>query len=79
MTDPELDGLYSELSQALTAVGESAASLLLARFALLAMGEIDDCSRIRSLIAQALASMTDIATSVHVQRPQNQPVASDQD
>ena len=78
MTDLELDGLYTELSQALTAVGQSAASLLLARFALLAMGEIDDCPRIRALITQALASMADVVAPANAQYSQNQAVAPEQ-
>ena len=78
MTDLELDGLYTELSQALTAVGQSAASLLLARFALLAMGEIDDGPRIRALITQALASMADVVAPANAQYSQNQAVAPEQ-
>jgi hypothetical protein len=53
MTDSELDSIYGELANALTGVGESRAPLLLARFALLAIGEIDDCERIRALLKSA--------------------------
>lgn len=53
MTDEELDGLYGELCRELTRAGESRAPLLLARFALLAIGAIDDPVRIRALLAAA--------------------------
>ncbi|HEX5210068.1 MAG TPA: hypothetical protein VFW10_20005 [Steroidobacteraceae bacterium] len=53
MTDDELDTLYGELCRSLTRVGEARAHLLLARFALLAMGAIDDPPRIRALLAAA--------------------------
>lgn len=53
MTDDELDSLYGELCRSLTEVGEARAPLLLARFALLAMGAIDDPPRIRTLLAAA--------------------------
>ncbi len=53
MTDVELDTLYGELCRSLTEAGESQAPLLLARFALLAIGAIDDPARIRALLAAA--------------------------
>jgi hypothetical protein len=53
MTDSELDSIYGELANALTEIGESRAPLLLARFALLAIGEIDDRERIRALLKSA--------------------------
>jgi hypothetical protein len=53
MTDEELDALYGELCRSLTQAGESRALLLLARFALLAIGAIDDPVRIRALLAAA--------------------------
>lgn len=53
MTDEQLDTLYGELCRELTRAGESRAPLLLARFALLAMGAIDDPVRIRALLAAA--------------------------
>jgi hypothetical protein len=53
MTDEELDALYGELCRSLTRAGESRAPLVLARFALLAIGAIDDPVRIRSLLAAA--------------------------
>lgn len=53
MTDDELDSLYGGLCRAVTEAGEAGAPLLLARFALLAMGAIDDPPRIRALLAAA--------------------------
>ena len=53
MTDAELDDLYTALCEALEAHGEARALHLLGRFALLAMVEIDDPARIRSLIERA--------------------------
>ena len=53
MTDEELDTLYGELCRSLTEGGEERARLLLARFALLAIGAIDDPPRIRALLAAA--------------------------
>lgn len=58
MTAEELDTLYGELCRCLTAAGEARAQLVLARFALLAIGAIDDPARIRALIAAAQASDT---------------------
>ncbi len=53
MTDEELDGLYTELSRSLTEAGDARAPLMLARFALLAIGALDDPVRIRALLAEA--------------------------
>jgi hypothetical protein len=53
MTESDLDGLYGELCRVLTEVGETRALLLLARFALLAIGEIDDVERARALLVSA--------------------------
>ena len=58
MNAEELDTLYGELCRCLTAAGEARAQLLLARFALLAIGAIDDPARIRALIAAARESDT---------------------
>lgn len=58
MTAEELDALYGELCRSLTAAGDARAYLLLARFALLAIGAIDDPVRIRTLIAAAQESDT---------------------
>jgi hypothetical protein len=51
MTEMELDSLYGEVCLALSRVGEAGAPLFLARFALLAIGEIDDVERVRTLLA----------------------------
>jgi len=56
MTENELDSVYGELCRALTEVGEDRAPLLLARFALLAIGEIDDADRVRVLLQNARTS-----------------------
>ena len=53
MTDSELDDVYTALCEALSATGEAGAMALLARFALLAMVEIDDAARIRPVIEAA--------------------------
>lgn len=53
MTDEELDALYGELCRAVTQAGEARAPGLLARFALLAIGAIDDPAGIRALLAAA--------------------------
>lgn len=53
MTDDQLDIIYGELCRSLTQAGEAQAPLLLARFALLAIGAIDDPPRIRTLLAAA--------------------------
>jgi hypothetical protein len=56
MTDAELEALYGELCRAVTEVGETKAALLLARFALLAIGEIDDPAVVRGLLERARAA-----------------------
>ncbi len=56
MTDAELDHAYTTLCEAMSSVGEQAALQLLSRFALLAILEIDDASRIDALIARAVAA-----------------------
>jgi hypothetical protein len=53
MTESELDSLYGELCRALSEVGAAAAPLFLARFALLAIGEIDNVGRVRALLLSA--------------------------
>lgn len=54
MTESELDGLYGELCRALSQVGEAGAALFLARFALLAIDEIDNAGRVRELLTSAV-------------------------
>jgi hypothetical protein len=56
MNQTELDTIYTELCRALTEIGEDRATLLLARFALLAMGEIDDIETVRALLVRAKAA-----------------------
>lgn len=53
MTESDLESLYGELCRALTEAGEQHAALFLARFALLAIGEIDDVERVRELLESA--------------------------
>jgi hypothetical protein len=55
MTESELDSLYGELCRAISEVGEAAAPAFLARFALLAIGEIDDVGRVKALLMSARA------------------------
>jgi hypothetical protein len=62
MNEAELDEVYTELCQALSARGRDAAPALLARFALLAMHEIGDAGKVRRLLAAA--SREGAATSV---------------
>jgi hypothetical protein len=54
MTEAELDSLYGELCLALSQVGEAGAALFLARFALLAIDEIDNAERVRVLLMSAV-------------------------
>jgi hypothetical protein len=53
MTADELDALYTELCRTMTALGEPQAALYLARFALLAIVEIDDAAALRRMIRDA--------------------------
>jgi hypothetical protein len=53
MTEAELDMVYADLCRAMTRLGEAQMPLYLARFALLAMAEIDDPGKIARLIASA--------------------------
>ena len=53
MTDGELDDVYTALCEALGNAGPARAQQLLARFALLAVVEIDDRARLRALIERA--------------------------
>lgn len=53
MTEAELDAAYADLCRSMTRVGEAQMPLYLARFALLAMAEIDDAGQIARLIASA--------------------------
>lgn len=53
MTDTERDVLYTNLCRTMTRIGETDASLFLARFALLAIEAIGDATTITRLIADA--------------------------
>ncbi|RQS20748.1 hypothetical protein [Burkholderia sp. Bp8998] len=53
MTDTERDVLYTDLCRTMTRIGETDASLFLARFALLAIEAIDDATTVARLIADA--------------------------
>lgn len=53
MTEAELDVAYADLCRTMTRLGEAQMPLYLARFALLAMGEISDPVRIARLITTA--------------------------
>jgi hypothetical protein len=51
--ESELDSVYGELCRAISEVGEAHAALMLARFALLAIGEIGDVERVRRILTSA--------------------------
>ncbi|MCA8199866.1 hypothetical protein LGM71_02210 [Burkholderia sp. AU33545] len=53
MTDTERDVLYTNLCRTMTRIGETDASLFLARFALLAIEAIGDAATITRLIVDA--------------------------
>lgn len=53
MNELELDQIYTDLCRALSAAGEEQATQALSRFALLAMLEISDPEKIRSMIRRA--------------------------
>lgn len=57
MTDAELDEIYSQLCRTMTELGEARGSLLLARFALLAVAQIDDAACVQRLISEAADSI----------------------
>lgn len=53
MTESELDSVYTQLCKTMTDLGEARSSLFLARFALLAITEIDDMAVAQQLITEA--------------------------
>lgn len=57
MTEIELDNLYTELCHTMASVGEQRAPLLLARFALLAMGAIGNADVVQGLLRDAADGM----------------------
>ncbi len=58
MTEAELDAVYTRLCKTMTDVGEAAAPLLLARFALLAIVQLGDAAAAHELIDAASEGMT---------------------
>lgn len=58
MTDTELDNLYTQLCNTMTEIGEPASPLFLARFAMLAIAEINQPAVVQRLIADARETMT---------------------
>ncbi len=61
INETELDGIYGEICRAISEVGKERAPLLLARFALLAIEEIGDVERVRSILTCA----RDCETFIH--------------
>jgi len=61
MNEQVLDRLYTELCHALTRAGETRGTLLLGRFALLAMLEIGDEEKLRRLLTDAADFLHDEA------------------
>ena len=57
MTEAELDIVYTRLCKTMTQLGEAKASLFLARFALLAVGEMKDADASLRLIDAASDGM----------------------
>ncbi|WP_175720471.1 hypothetical protein [Burkholderia anthina] len=64
MTDTERDTLYTDLCRTMTRIGETDASLFLARFALLAIETIGDAATVTRLIDEAGHGLPDIAEPV---------------
>lgn len=63
MTNSQLDAVYTSLCKTLTSLGETKTPLFLARFALLALVEINDQAITERLIEAAAADMpTDSAS-----------------
>ncbi|GJH13535.1 MULTISPECIES: hypothetical protein [Caballeronia] len=59
MNDAELDAVYTRLCKTMTQLGEAKASLFLARFALLAIGEMNDPDASLKLIVEASDGIAD--------------------
>ena len=57
MSDSELDAVYTHLCKTMTRLGEGAAPLFLARFALLAIDRIGDAGAAQRLIDEASDGM----------------------
>ena len=61
MTDTELDAVYTRLCTTMTQLGEPAAPLFLARFALLAIDRIGDAEAAQRLIDAAAEDLAPAA------------------
>ncbi|KAK43597.1 hypothetical protein BG58_31695 [Caballeronia jiangsuensis] len=59
MNDAELDAVYTRLCKTMTQLGEANASLFLARFALLAIGKMNDPDVSLRLIDEASDGIAD--------------------
>ena len=58
MTESDLDAVYTRLCKIMTEIGEAQASLFLARFALLAINEIEQPEALHRLVTDASDGMT---------------------
>ncbi len=63
MTEAELDTAYTHLCRTMTDLGETRATLFLARFALLAMVRIGDAAAVQHLTDAAAADIAGEAVS----------------
>ncbi len=61
MSDIELDNLYTELCHTMGGLGEQRSPLLLARFALLAMGAIGQADVVQRLLRDAADGLAESA------------------
>ena len=59
MTESELDVVYTQLCKTMTGLGEAQALLFLARFAMLAIVNIDNAEQSLQLIKEASDGMND--------------------
>ncbi len=57
MNDSELDAVYTRLCKTMTQLGADKAPLFLARFALLAIGQIGDPDTVARLVDDAAAGL----------------------
>lgn len=63
MNESELDTVYTHLCKTMTRLGESAAQLFLARFALLAIDRIGDAAVSKHLVDQAAKDISHSANA----------------
>lgn len=59
MNDSELDAVYTRLCKTMTQLGADKSPLFLARFALLAIGEIGDPGTVARLVDDAAAGLAE--------------------